>query len=174
MFCRFSLIFSGSFHLSHRKCWSDLAVIRRTVICGFVLFLLHWVAFLTIPSLSENETKTRSNPFHTDFGASPRFLSSLVEMSFLSPRRRFPWGPPAPMVLSGACGPEVIKQSWSWLRARVGLWKVFVFSHSHVPFCVLPDLLECCHCNSYTSPEYHHPGEPRITHSPELTFPRNA
>lgn len=93
IFCSiFCLIFSGSFHLSHRKCPSDLAVIQGTVICGFVLFLLCWVAFLTILSLAENEMKTQSYPFHLDFGASPSFLSPLVEMSFWVLDPDFPGG----------------------------------------------------------------------------------
>lgn len=93
VFCNmFCLIFSGSFHLSHRKSRSGSAVIQRAVICGFVVFLLRRMAFLTVLSLSENEMKTKSNALHLDFGASPRFLSPLVEMSFLSPGPRFSWG----------------------------------------------------------------------------------
>lgn len=52
----FCLLSSGFSHLSHRKSWSDSAVIQRTAICGLVLFLLRQMAFLTILSLSKIES----------------------------------------------------------------------------------------------------------------------
>lgn len=84
-FCGICWFLSSEFFcLSHKKCCLDSAAIQGPVICGFLLFLLTWVAFSAILSLSQNEVETHSRPLSLALGSSPRLLSCSVKMSFLN------------------------------------------------------------------------------------------
>ena len=160
-------------HFSHRKSWSGSAEIWRTVFCGFELFLLYGVTFLTILSWTHKailSTWTLA------------FLRAPVSFGGNEPSEcwtHIPPGAPRAACAEWCLWPYDVKWhlSGDWLRARVGLWRIFVLNPFLSLFCALPELREdFCHSNCHPPLNVITLWEPRILgfkkpqEIPELSF----